>query len=413
MKNALLINPWIYDFSAYNCWVRPVGLLRLAASLRRNDSEVAFFDCLDYRNQDGYGCSKFSKQEITKPELIKDIDRAYYRYGVKQNIFLDFLRNTKRPDEVYVGSGMTYWYPGVQEVIRLVRDVWGDINITLTGIYTVLCNQHARETSGADKVGIDNGYRCNKEYPAWDLIDSKGVVIIQTSYGCPFDCDYCGSKLLQKNFQQRDPDAVIAEIEHFFPDDVAFYDDALLVNAANHIKPILRKIIAKKIKCRWHIPNAVHARYLDAETARLMKEAGFVTIRLGLETSGDKRRDNKVNNEEFLGAIDCLKQSGFENDQIGIYTMFGSLDDSPEQVLKDIEFVTEKAKVPIKLSAYSLVPGSADCKRWVAAGKIPGDLDPLWHNNTIFPLLNKSYTLDKIRKLRRVAAAKNKELLGK
>jgi len=29
-KNILLINPWIYDFAAYDFWMKPLGLLTLA-----------------------------------------------------------------------------------------------------------------------------------------------------------------------------------------------------------------------------------------------------------------------------------------------------------------------------------------------------------------------------------------------
>jgi len=28
-KRILLINPWIYDFAAYDLWVKPLGLLSL------------------------------------------------------------------------------------------------------------------------------------------------------------------------------------------------------------------------------------------------------------------------------------------------------------------------------------------------------------------------------------------------
>ena len=88
--------------------------------------------------------------------------------------------------------------------------------------------------------------------------------------------------------------------------------------------------------------------------------------------------------------------------------MFGSLEDRPDDVLRDIQFVTEKAQVPIKLSSYSLVPGSGDYKRWPDVDR----LDPLWHNNTIFPLLNPLYIVDNIRELRRAASQANKKLLN-
>ena len=406
--HALLINPWIYDFSAYDLWMKPVGLLRVAAKLRGQGYNVTFLDCLDSRVRSGsYGCGKFKKTMVPKPDPIKEIARPYYRYGVSTE---NFLKAVPRPDEVFISSGMTYWYPGVKETIRLVRRAWGDVPVTLGGIYAILCKEHAMKNSGADY--ITNGERIENA-PAWDLVSSTSVMVVQTSYGCPFNCSYCGIKGLSKGegFFQRDLFDIVEEIEYyierFSPKDIAFYDDALLVNSETHIKPILNEIIRCNIKCRFHTPNAVHARFMDKETAQLMKNAGFVTIRLGLETSGTKRRDNKVTNSEFLRAVRYLKEAGFRAGEISVYTMFGSLDDGPEDVLQDIKFVTEIALVPVKLSAYSLVPGSEDYKRW----KISEGLDPLWHNKTIFPLLGGRYTLEKIAELRQLASTKNKELL--
>lgn len=401
---ALLINPWIYDFSAYDLWMRPVGLLRIASYLRRQGFNVLFIDCLNSRSRmDDYGCGKFKKRLVEKPEVIKYVPRAFYRYGIETG---EFLKNIPRPDVVYVGSGMTYWYPGVIEVIRLVREKWQDVRVVLGGIYANLCRGHAIKYSGADEIW--DGMRIY-DYPAWDLMGSIESIVIQTSFGCPFNCSYCGVNLLSagaEGFYQRPYLEVIDEIEQFLPKDIAFYDDALLANS--NIKLLLEEIIRCNMKIRFHTPNGLHARFIDRELAGLMKSAGFVTIRLGLETSRRNRQDNKVTNEEFLQAVKYLKEAGFNAREIGVYTMFGSLDNIPEDVVEDIRFVTEVAKVPIKLSAYSLVPGSEDYKRW----GFTEDLDPLWHNKTIFPLLNKRYTVEIIRGLRELATSKNNSIIN-
>lgn len=405
-SHALLINPWIYDFGAYDLWMKPVGLLRVASRLRKQGYEVSLLDCLNSRaRNDSYGCGKFKKVLVPKPDPIKEITRPYYRYGVSiEGVF----KTVPKPDKVFVGSGMTYWYLGVKEVINLVRQTWDDVPVTLGGIYAILCRDHAIKNSGADCV--TNGERI-EDYPAWDLVSSTEVMVVRTSYGCPFSCSYCGVKGLSKGFFQRETMDVIEEIEYYMknysPKDIAFYDDALLVNSEMYMKPLLNEIIRRKIKCRFHTPNGLHARFIDKEMARLMKEAGFVTIRLSLETSGSRRKDNKVTNEELLQAVRYLKEAGFSEREINVYTMFGSLDDGPEDIIEDIKFVTDTAKVPIKLSAYSLVPGSEDYSRW----QISEDLDPLWHNNTIFPLLNNRYSLEKIWQLRQLASAKNKEMI--
>ena len=47
MKKLLLINPWIYDFTAYDLWSKPLGLLYMASFLRSFDYRVELIDCLD------------------------------------------------------------------------------------------------------------------------------------------------------------------------------------------------------------------------------------------------------------------------------------------------------------------------------------------------------------------------------
>lgn len=43
--NVLLVNPPIYDFSAYDYWLKPYGLLRVAG-LMRGQLDMALFDYL-------------------------------------------------------------------------------------------------------------------------------------------------------------------------------------------------------------------------------------------------------------------------------------------------------------------------------------------------------------------------------
>ena len=68
VPRMLLINPWIYDFAAFDFWAKPLGLLYIAESLRRKGVEVTLIDCLDISRGKKYGTGHFVKQEIPKPE---------------------------------------------------------------------------------------------------------------------------------------------------------------------------------------------------------------------------------------------------------------------------------------------------------------------------------------------------------
>jgi len=76
--HILLINPWITDFAAYNFWIKPLGLLSIAALLRENGFRVTLIDCLDYSiKTKRYGDGNFLKTKIEKPRPLKSIQRNY------------------------------------------------------------------------------------------------------------------------------------------------------------------------------------------------------------------------------------------------------------------------------------------------------------------------------------------------
>lgn len=65
-------------------------------------------------------------------------------------VLIDCL-NPSPPDMVFVTSMMTYWYPGVFEVIRIVNELLPDAPVVLGGNYATICPDHA-SLSGADFI---------------------------------------------------------------------------------------------------------------------------------------------------------------------------------------------------------------------------------------------------------------------
>ena len=163
MKQSLiLINPWIYDFAAYDLWSKPLGLLYLAGYLRGCGFNIHLIDCLDVHHpalknsaqpvRRPYGTGRFLREKAPRPSALKHVPRSYSRYGIPKQLFVNALREAKQPDAILVTSLMTYWYPGVREAIAVAREVHPRTPILLGGIYARLCEGHATATSGADRV---------------------------------------------------------------------------------------------------------------------------------------------------------------------------------------------------------------------------------------------------------------------
>ena len=147
----LLINPWIHDFAAYDLWAKPVGLLVLASMLRKQGWEPRLVDCLDpdhpemksFKGRKG-SHGRFHRHPIARPEALNTIPRTFSRYGVPYEIIRKDLQSISRPRAILVTSLMTYWYPGVQEAIALLREVFPGVHLLLGGIYASLMPDNAR-----------------------------------------------------------------------------------------------------------------------------------------------------------------------------------------------------------------------------------------------------------------------------
>ncbi len=432
LYDFLLINPWIYDFAAFDFWLKPYGLLLLGGKLRRIGYSIYYIDLLDPFHPElsqkpkrkDFGTGHFYKEPISKPIYFRDIPRKFYRYGLPVNIFKNLL-SLIRFKAVLLTCTMTYWYPGLFAVLEILTSRFPETPVYIGGIYAKLCYEHLnfhieryysdypiyiikddaekfidsinKEFSPSQKPYIN-------EYPIFDMQSQIPYVVIMTSYGCPFNCPYCASKKLYPEFKPRNPEEVFQEILFWHKNygivDFAFYDDALLFNFESHLALILEKVLSHNLSLRFHTPNAIHARFITKEVAILLKKVGFKTIRIGLERV-ENRFDNKVSIEEFLQAVAYLKSAGFTEKELGAYILYGVPEENFEEVERALLFL-EKHRVPPYLAEFSPIPGTPFFEIAKSFSRYPIDEDPIFHNNTIFPAL-KNPNWEKIETLKNLS----------
>lgn len=445
-KTILLINPWIYDFAAYDFWAKPIGLLYLAGLLRECGFFVEYLDCLDIYTtfsrdyptknlttiikRKPFGDGKFYSEIIQKPQVFNEIERHYKRYGITPESFCNEIEKKRRPHLVFVTSLLTYWYPALIDVIRIVKRLLPGVPIVLGGIYATLCNEHAKKYSSADVVVSGRGEKFisgilkkffgenfdihgvknidDFPYPAFDLQKNLDAIPLMTSRGCPYQCSYCASSYLYNGFEKRSVQQVVEEIvfwnEKFGVRDFAFYDDALLYNSEEHFLPIMDRILKKGQKVRFHTPNGLHARWINKEVASCMYETNFKTVRLGFETASQsvqKHTGGKVNNDDLAFAVSNLIDAGFSNKEIGIYILVGLPGQMAQEVEETIAFVHELGVKPF-LAEYSPIPHTS---MWLEAVKSSiFDLvhEPLFHNNSILPCQWEGLTYKDYLQLKRL-----------
>ncbi|MCM8762527.1 MAG: radical SAM protein [Candidatus Omnitrophica bacterium] len=430
----LLINPWIYDFAAYDMWMMPLGLLHLGYLFKKQGFEVKLIDLLDVNYDSNFfgvkrkdtGEGNLPYQEVEKPKLLKDIPRRYKRYGIPEEIFIKELESlSEKPEAILVTSKMTYWYPGVVKTISILKKYFPETKIILGGTYAKLLPQHAKKFSGADIVISDEFMENNRTLTDilkkdiklfGDLSESQLYEIdlnlllnvrflpLLSTLGCPFHCTYCASRKMFPSFHSFSPEQVVNQLllwsEKYGVKDITIFDDAFSVNTKN-MKKILNQLIKSGEKFRIHSPNALHLRYIDSEIAELMRKVGFYTIRFGLESADEEFQvssGNKVSNSDFLKAIKNLHQQGFKPEEIGIYIMAGLPFQKKEDVWRTLKFVITAGARP-KIVEYSPVPGTEMFEKAKQCSFFNLD-EPLFQNNTILPCRWDGFTPDDLEEIK-------------
>jgi hypothetical protein len=411
----LLVNPPIYDFAAYDFWLKPYGMLSAAGNLR-GKADFKLFDYLDRMHpfatrqkqleSDQWGRGRFHFEKIPNPACLEAIPRYFRRFGLPRSIFEDFVAKEGPFDFAFIQTTMTYWYQGVKEVIEDIRKARPNTKIVLGGNYVTLCQSHAEKLVrlGTPYGGADFLVRTNELEPLWkylgispdlkqpalwEVYEKLNAGVLKLTEGCPFKCTYCSVPKVYSQFKTRPLEHSLAQLEllcRLGIENIAFYDDALLFEHRNVLVPFLNEVIKHSIKVNFHSPNALNARFITRELAELMVQAGFKTFYLGFESASQqwqKRTGSKVSSDELAQAVQHLTSAGAEPSSITAYQILGHPHIDIQQLEASMHFVNSLG-IRGMLADFSPIPGTPDgeyCRRWV-------DMDePLMHNKTAFPII--------------------------
>lgn len=424
----LLVNPPIYDFAAYDFWLKPYGLLSVAGYMR-GKADLKLFDYLDRLApfmagqkplaSDRWGRGRFHCERLPNPPAFEAIPRYFRRFGLRRSVFTDFMAKEGPFDFVLVQTTMTYWYEGLAEVIEDVRKLRPQAKIVLGGNYVTLCSDHAQKLGADFLVRGTNlqplwaylGIRPDlKQAALWEAYEKLKVGVLKLTDGCPFSCTYCSVPKVYGQFKPRSLERSLAELELLCRcgvENIAFYDDALLFEPRKAFIPFLNEVVKRNTAVNFHSPNALNARFITSELAELMVRAGFKTFYLGFESASSQwqeRTGSKVLSDELAQAVGQLLSAGAEPASITAYQILGHPHIAIQELEASMRFVN-RLGIRGMLADFSPIPGTPDgeyCRRWV-------DMDePLFHNKTAFPIFLLGF--DETNRLKDLQRQLNREL---
>lgn len=431
---VLLVNPYIYDFTAFDLWLRPLGLLYIASIIKKyTNAEIYWIDVLD-RFQDHSLCKskedgrgKFHREIVDKPEIYKTIPRNYSRYGMPVDNFIEKLNKFPEIDIILITTLMTYWIDGINFTIEKLRERFPKTKIFVGGLLPTLLNSNIKEYIKADsfikghgeekvlKIIKDNNgkiynhpdlsYIDNLPFPLYELLANKKYLPLMTSRGCPYNCSYCASKLLNEHFTERSYKKIVEEIYYMYnkhkTEHFIIFDDAFLVNKETRFRKVFNEVI-KNLDVKFHTPNGIHAKEVDKETAEMLYKSGFKTIRLSFESINPEilsKSSNKVTIKEMIGAVNNLEKAGFKRKEIECYILFGIFGQKIDNIIKSLDFVKEQGIIP-HLSYFSPVPQTIDFINLQKLGILSKKIN-LYETNKIYFVYKKSgLSIDEIKHIK-------------
>jgi hypothetical protein len=438
LPEALLIYPPIYDFALFDLYLKPYGLLRLGSRLESAGWKTRIINALNYRDAEtcrklgkvkrgNDGTGKLHRAVVPVPGELRGIKRKFARYGILPEVFWS-LASERRPDAVFIATGMTYWYIGVAEAVRLIRGIWKGVPVITGGVYSTLLPNHcesvcAPDYNAAGRTGADmDRWLRNKGLPG---VGSDGgglpmvtdlwndAAVLRLNEGCPLNCDYCASRKICGGFIGGNAETVFEWLKRLNQShgtvNFAFYDDALLYKSADVLNPFLEMVIDYQRttgrRLNFYTPNAIHIRFLDQPAARLMKAAGFREIRLGFESEQESfhnEHDNKCRPGGLKDAVMLLTEEGFNREDIIVYILAGLPGQTADEVEETIRFAA-KEWLTLSVSEFSPVPGSDLWDSCVEKCRFPLAEEPLFHNNSFFPMEWDKFTREDMQRLKNLS----------
>ncbi len=186
-----------------------------------------------------------------------------------------------------------------------------------------------------------------------------------TSRGCPHSCIFCSTVIREsygQNVRLRSPDSVMKEIEYLVKlgvNIITFCDDNFTA-LRNHVKGICAGILRRNINISW----IIHARIdnLDDSLMAMMKKAGCVLLRVGIESSSDRLVKVLRKTSGNFNWANRTREVFYMAKRIGLpinaFFIVGIPTSTYKEVLKDIQFAREINPDLLNVHFFTPYPGS-------------------------------------------------------
>jgi radical SAM superfamily enzyme YgiQ (UPF0313 family) len=272
---------------------------------------------------------------------------------------------------------------------------------------------HDFEHHAARRVYTSPGFPDLTKTPAplWELADLRryASMSVQFSRGCPFDCDFCNiTAMFGHRPRTKTTAQILAELDGLlragWRGAVFFVDDNFIGNKRVLKEDLLPALIEWQ-KDKRGIPFFTEASINlsdDEELMRLMVEAGFNQVFVGIETPEEaglaecnKRQNQK---RDLVADVKRIQRAGLEV-QGGFIVGFDS--DTPAIFARQIDFIQKSGIVTAMVGLLQALPGTKLHQRLRGEGRLVGQTtgDNVDGTTNFVPRMNREMLQEGYRNL--------------
>jgi len=343
----LLINPLepykrdaLFDTSTIS---PPLGL-GIIAGLTPNDWEVEIFDenfgVFEYQPADLVGITALTSAALRAYELSE----LYRKNGVAT--VLGGIHVSMRPDEAELYADAI--------VVGEAEGVWKKVLADFK-------ENKLRKRYYGDQLPLENAV-----WPRRDLFHpGYAYENIQTTRGCPMNCDFCSVHTFNGNhYRQRPVEDVLDELENIKSERLFFVDDNLIGYSKTSTERAIRLfkgMIERGIKKDWYCQASLNIANND-EVLKWAAASGCQMILIGIESEKveqlqetNKKMNLKIGVDHYEEAFNKIHAHGIS--VLGAL-VFGLDSDSEEDLMNRAQYAINSGIDAMQATIITPLPGT-------------------------------------------------------